>query len=74
MHEVRWGARAKLEIKRSVVLQIISNLYRVDAKSFRQQYEQVVKEEGENAMENQVTEGMHDDDEEDNDDDEEEEE
>ncbi len=50
VHEVRWGPRARLEIKKSAVLQIVSNLYKVDPKCFKQQYDQVVKEEGRAAM------------------------
>lgn len=45
LHEVRWGPRAKLEVKRSAVLQIVSNMYKVDPRSFKQQFEAVVKED-----------------------------
>lgn len=50
VHEIRWGPRAKLEIRKSQVLQLVSGVYGVDARSFKQQYDAVVKEEGPESM------------------------
>jgi len=63
--EIRWGARAKEEVKKSKMLAIVANLYKSDAKNFKQQYDQVIAEEGEGAMED---ESIDDEDEQDEDD------
>ena len=50
-YEYSWGRRAELEVKKSDLLRKICKLYNCKPSAFKEQYDQIRKEEGENVFE-----------------------
>merc|ERR1712141_112765 len=49
-YQYSWGKRAELEVKKSDLLRMICNLYSCKPSAFKEQYDKIRKEEGENVF------------------------
>jgi len=49
-YEYSWGKRAELEVKKSDLLRMICQLYNCKPSAFKEQYDQIRKEEGDNVF------------------------
>lgn len=49
-HEYRWGERAKIEFRKSDVLKFVAKHYERPVTDFKDQYEAIINEEGEDAF------------------------
>lgn len=56
-NEIRWGERARLEVKQSSVFKIICQMYECKPKDFKEQYEKVVNSEGAKVFEEEEAQG-----------------
>merc|ERR1712227_464983 len=49
-YEYSWGERAKMEVRESDVLKMVCELYECEPRMFKEQYDKVVNNEGEDVL------------------------